>query len=189
MPQSSSQNSYVLVQPAQTPQPIYTQLGPSIATILIAAFAVWISYRQYKISKQQADISERQAQTSLNQAELAKKRLKLDLFERRMEIYRSVKETIGTVAGKGTITNDDMLVYLTGVQSAKWLFGNEVSDYLETDFWKFLVDLQLHDSMSHSSYEKERTKAIFGKCETIQKLVGQYKVLDDLMRPYLVLEH
>ena len=189
MPQSSLQNSYVVLQPEKAPQPIYTQLGPPIATILIAGFAAWIAYRQYKISRQQADISERQAQTSLNQAAVAQKKLKLDLFERRMEIYRSVRETIGTIARKGTITNQDMLDYLTGVQSAKWLFGNDVSEYLENDFWSFLVDLQLHDSMSHSSYEKERTDAIFGKSKTMRKLVAQYKVLDDLMRPYLALEH
>jgi len=189
MPQSSLQNAYTFVEQAPTQQHLLSMLGPPIAAVVIAGFAAWIAFQQLRISKQQAEISRQQADTSHKQAALAAKKLKLDMFDRRMEVYGAVKEALGAVTRSGSITNQEMIDYLTGVQSAKWLFGPEVSEYLEKDFWHSLVDLQLHNAMSQSNNDQELVKHITAKSQTIQGIMKQYTTLDDLVRPYLAIEH
>ena len=120
----------------------------------------------------------------------ARNKLKLELFEKRMEVYACVQETLGHAARDGTLDNEKQIAYLTGTKSAKWLYGPEVATYLDKTLWHKIVDLELYNNLSRdNSNEEERIENIHARGETMKWLVAQYKDLDKLCEPYLTLTH
>lgn len=131
-----------------------------------------------------ATIAYRQWRTSQN-------KLKLDLFDRRMLVYQSVRETLGHIAAHGRISHEQQLKYLIGIQTSHWLFGEELHTYLHETLWHKIVDLDLYNKMSvrDDSNPEERTKHIHLEAATLKWLVGQYTVLDRMCANYMTLGH
>lgn len=96
-------------------------ISPIVAPI-IAGIATWIAFRQSQISRN---------------------KLKLDLFEKRMEVYNAVRKALGEVTRQGKLTQEQQFEYLQGTRTARWLFGHEVYTYLDEILWNRLVDLEL----------------------------------------------
>lgn len=140
----------------------------AVAIPAIAVIGAWIAFRQ---------------------SEIARNKLKLDLFERRMEIYEAVRDMLGKAANRGKLSGEQEIQYLQSIQPAKWLFGVEVSRYLEEDLWKKMTDLALHNSMLETPPGEERRRHVQARSETMNWLRGQFKELDALCKPYLELKH
>ena len=120
----------------------------------------------------------------------ARNKLKLDLFDKRMAVYQSVRDTLGTVVRSGALTQDEEINYLAGIQTAKWLFRPVVVEYLEKTLWHRLVDLGLHNTMSTERGNlEERTKHIHLRAETMKWLMSQYTEFDTLCAPDMQLRH
>lgn len=83
----------------------WTQYIPLIGIPIIATIAAWIAFRQ---------------------SQIARNKLKLDLFDRRMEVYTAVREALGSITMKGKLTQEQQILYLQGTRAAQWLFGPEV---------------------------------------------------------------
>lgn len=146
----------------------WTSYVTAIAIPIIALVAAWIAFRQ---------------------SQLARRKLKLDLFDKRMEVYEAVRTALGTAARSGKLTNEQEIEYLLGVRSAKWLFGPDVYEYLDKTLWHKIVDLGLHNSMMEGPRDNESTKHIHARADTIKWLVAQYQEFDKLCAKYLRLEH
>lgn len=140
----------------------------AIGIPIIAAIAAWIAFRQFQI---------------------ARNKLKLELFDKRMEVYIAVREALGSIARQGNLTQEQQFQYLQGTRTARWLFGPEVSHYLNETLWHKIVDLDLHNTMSKDSAEPERTKHIQERTETFKWMIKQYKEFDALVAKYLTLKH
>ena len=121
----------------------------------------------------------------------AQNKLKLDLFDKRMLVYQAVRDTLGYIGSKGKISSEQQIAYLTGIQTAKWLFGPEVDTYLSETLWHKIVDLELHQTMVYDAPrdDPERSKHIKLKAETLKWLIAQYSVLDKKCAKYMVLGH
>ena len=137
---------------------------------VLAAAAATIAYRQWRT---------------------AQNKLKLDLFDKRMLVYQAVRDTLGYIAAHGKISQEQQIKYLTGIQSAQWLFDPDIHKYLHETLWHKIVDLQLHSSLSSrdNGDRDERTKHIHLEAETLKWLVKQYSVLDDMCSKYMSLGH
>lgn len=95
-----------------------------ILTLTLACLGLLIAYQQYQISSQ---------------------KLKLDLFEKRYAVFDSVKTIINQVVHNATINNDHINEYKINIADAKFLFNDDVNDYLQTVLKKSAA-LILHKS-------------------------------------------
>ena len=157
-----------ITQAAQA-DPHWTAYLSALLVPVIAVFGAWIAYRQWRT---------------------AQNKLKLDLFDKRMAVYDAVREVLGFIASHGKITPGEQLKYMSGIRSAKWLFNQDVAEYLEKTLWGKIVDFELHETMSSGrSNNPERIKHVHARAETFRWLVKQYEVLDKKCSPFLSLRH
>jgi hypothetical protein len=148
--------------------PHWTAYVTALALPVIALIGAWIAFRQWQI---------------------ARNKLKLDLYDKRMAVYDVVRKTLGVATGHGKLTQDNEIEFLSGVRTAQWLFGPEVSTYLEETLWHKIIAFNLHNTMSSGPASDERTKHIHARAETLNWLSDQYKEFDRLCSPYLQLRH
>lgn len=81
-------------------------------TVLTASIAALIAYLQVLAAREQVRVS---------------------LFEKRLIVFNSIKDTAGALVSSG----DDLLIenrYFAGVRGAEWLFDKDVTDYLKNEF-------------------------------------------------------
>lgn len=140
----------------------------AIGVLVIGLLAAWIAFRQFQT---------------------ARYKLKLDLYDKRMVLYEVVRRTLGAATSRGKLSQEEEIEYLSGIQTAKWLFGPEVLTYLEETLWHKIVDFGLHNTMSSGPPSDERTHHIQTRVETLKWLAAQFREFDELCSPYLQLKH
>ncbi len=127
---------------------------------------------------------------AFRQFQIARNKLKLDLFDKRMEVYSAVREALGNIARQGNLTPEQEIQYSQGTRSARWLFGPEVSNYLDKSLWHKITDLELHNTMSKDSESPEqRVRHIQERAEIMKWMFKQFKEFDALVEDYLTLKH
>ena len=146
----------------------WTQYISAVGIPVIAVTAAWIAFRQ---------------------SQTARDKLKFDLFEKRMEVYVAVRKALTQISQQGNLTLEQQVQYIQGTRSARWLFGPEVFNYLDTTLWHKIVDLELHNTMSKDSETPERSKHIQERAETMKWMIRQNKEFDALVENYLTLKH
>ena len=164
----TSQQLAIQIPSSTLPDPHWTAYVTALVVPIVALTAAWIAFRQWQI---------------------ARNKLKLDLYDKRMAVYEVVRKALSVATSHGKLSHDDEIEYLTGIRTAKWLFGPKVATYLEETLWHKIVDFGLHNTMSSSSSGDERTKHVHARAETMKWLMAQYKEIDNLCAPYLQLKH
>lgn len=154
----------------------FTQLAGPIATIIASltagGIAVWLGRSQVASARLQA--------------ETANDKLVLDLFDRRLKIYSQAREVVAAAMRNGTTNMDQQFEFLRAVDGAKFLFGPEVTEYLD-GLYKNLVALQYaNDELAHGS---DRTAAGKRRAEKFDKVQDFYNQAPKLMAPYLEAHH
>lgn len=79
-------------------------------TPLIALIAVYIAYQQYLINR---------------------KKVNLDLFEKRIKVFNETKQVLFKIERDDKIDIIVLRDYIFSVNDSKFLFGKEISDYIE----------------------------------------------------------
>ena len=148
----------------------WTAYVTALTIPILAGIGAFIAYRQWRT---------------------AQNKLKLDLFEKRVLVYEAVRDTLGHIAAHGSISQDQQIKYLSGIQTAKWLFDKKVHDYLNETLWHKIVDLELHHKLSSAENrgDPERSKHIHLQAETLKWLVAQYSVLDSKCEKFMAIGH
>lgn len=80
-----------------------------IITTIIAVIGAYIAYQQQKINKH---------------------KLRLDLYDRRLNIYRSIMNFISTVTQDGEVNIEDIIKYKVLTSDAEFLFDKEVKEMI-----------------------------------------------------------
>ena len=101
------------------------QWSQFIATIVIASFAVTITYRQWRTDHE---------------------RVLLDLFEKRMTIYENVRAVIAEITRNGTADGATVLRFVQATDRIGLLFGIEVLAYSD-ETRERIVQLDYHKAM------------------------------------------
>jgi len=149
--------------------PLWVVVLSALLTPTIAVLASVIAYRQWRT---------------------AQNKLKFDLFDRRLKVYEALTSVLGRVLTHGGTTNEDQGAYLEGIQNAKWLFGEEIREYLQNTVWRAIVDLELLESMTNGmTPEPERSARIAKQAELRNWFADQYKHAESLFSKYMSLGH
>lgn len=81
----------------------------ALLTPVIAIVATYIAWQQWRTNQQ---------------------KLNLDRYDRRLRVYEEVRKIIGIVVRDADVSKDDLTRFITSVSEADFLFGSEVTDYI-----------------------------------------------------------
>jgi hypothetical protein len=152
----------------------FIALAGPFATIVASIAAGFIAVR---LGKSQVSVARLQANT-------ANDRLVLDLFDRRLAIYYGAKEIVGAAVRHGTSTTEEQFSFLRAINGASFLFGKEVTDYLD-EIYKALVELQYCEDELKRVEERDKIKAFKRKQKQFDKIKDFYTDAEPLFAPYL----
>ncbi|PIF37861.1 hypothetical protein CLV01_3360 [Delftia sp. 60] len=153
----------------------------SVVTLTAAVVAALVTYR---IGKGQKDISERQAEVAEREAKTSYNKLKLDLFDRRLSIYDVVCDIVDEWTLPENHTSERKARFVTAMNSSRWIFPEEVYQYLKHEVYPEMNDLQV---MQHRSELTEEEKKDCLRTEA--RLMGHRdQRIDQVFGPHLTLE-
>ncbi len=98
----------------QNSLPTWVSILSALATPTLALFAIFIALLQWKTAKQ---------------------KIKLDLFDRRFEVYKNVEKSLLIISGQGKATNVAIKELTRASSIAPMLFPNEMVSKI--DAWRF----------------------------------------------------
>ncbi|MCO5338617.1 hypothetical protein [Delftia tsuruhatensis] len=144
--------------------PLWLEVIRAVAPLLAAALAGVVAWWFGRI----------QARTARQQAETAKNKLKLDLFDRRLEIYKAASEAIATAIQTNDFTADDERAYFLGIRGSRWLLDQIADSYLRNDlFHAFdrLEKIRLNQrEVRTDEFMKQRSQAVDNVREQLKRL-------------------
>ena len=85
--------------------------------ILIAILLAYVAWQNYKINEKGLKIQ--------------KDKLRLDLFERRLVVYEACQNFLSSFELAGRVINDELVKFLKDSSNAEFLFGKEISEYVD----------------------------------------------------------
>lgn len=105
----------------------------------------------------------------------AKKKLKLDLFDKRFLIFQNTKNYIGEVVSHVTATDEKQREFLVGTRGSQFVFGQEVKDYID-EVWSKSVDLKGWSlDQTTSEHPQNRAAHLNWFNDQLQKIDGKFK--------------
>jgi hypothetical protein len=119
----------------------------------------------------------------------AQNRLRLDLFERRLDVYEAAMFFAASVANRGKFADGSDFTYLTKTRSARWLFGKDFADWLSENVYKGATRLATITEMlpSHEAID-ERKAAIATQTSARERLTVAMMELQERAAPFLELK-
>ncbi|MGB8277178.1 MAG: hypothetical protein WCF20_04470 [Methylovirgula sp.] len=107
----------------------------------------------------------------------AHQRAVLDLFERRMNVYDSIREVIDEIVRGGDVTNVHIGKFDRAIDKVPFLFRNEVKSYLD-DLRKTMVS-------RHALDHKEDESSLDARDQHFAKIGRFYDEFGVLLLPYV----
>jgi hypothetical protein len=144
-------------------------LVPLVA-ILAALLAGFIAYRQWRV---------------------AQNKLKLDLFDRRFNVFTAATKLIRCVTTTGGITDAELQEFVSGIAGAKWLLSSEVDTYLSKQLYDKAIDLQcLQSEIKAIPRGESRAADNLAKQAELKKfIIKQRNVLEEKFSPFMQIQH
>ncbi len=103
---------------------------------------------------------------AIQQYKLQKNKLRLDLFEKRYEIYKNAEIFINQIVVNGCVDSIEMQTFFLNTKDKYFLFGRDVNEYLN-ELYKNAIKLsELSFELEALPVGKERNE----KCENKSKL-------------------
>lgn len=147
------------------------------------------AYVAHKFGAIQAEISRQQAATAAASAKIAREKLKLDLFERRLQIYQVTSDFISKALHHGDTSSEDEMEFLSGVQGARWLFGEDIVEYINITLWAMLADFHRINMELKSPMNDDDRRKLAAERHNIFKAINKQRIeIDKIFAPYLKLE-
>lgn len=161
-------------------------VAPLLAALLAAGVGAWVAH---KFGRIQESIAKQQAATAVAAAKTARNKLRLDLFDRRWAIYQTAKGVIDTMAHQDDDPDSAALKYLSNIRAARWLFDDDVNEYLRIELWDLLHEFRVVRSEIVDAHDQTAKKqALQKQHELISKLYKQDERINKVFEPYLKLE-
>lgn len=149
--------------------PLWTEYLQAALAPIVAALGIYIAYRQWRT---------------------AQNKLKLDLFERRIAIYEVIQGFISSIITSGKTTSEKEYAFLAGTRGAKWVFGEDIAEYIEKELWHNVCELScLQSELEGFGIGEERANNVRRQREIKEWLVVQQKMIDVKLSSYLSLCH
>ena len=145
--------------------PQWTQYVSAFLVPAIAILILYLTFRQWQKTRY---------------------RTKLDLFEKRLAIYRAASQLIGSVAASGKASHRATQRYLVKTREARWLFNDAIHHYLTEDLYGAAFRLHtLRAERKRLANKKDRKKNVADQAAIRKWIVDQSLTLDVLFDPFL----
>ncbi len=86
------------------------EISKALLTPVIAIVATYIAWQQWKTNQQ---------------------KLILDRYDHRLKVYEEVRQILSVILRDAKASYDDLLKFRRAVSEADFLFGSEISDYID----------------------------------------------------------
>jgi hypothetical protein len=117
----------------------------------------------------------------------AHERVVLDLFDRRFQVAADAQKVVGPVMANGRSDLSD-LIKIGQVQArARFLFGDDVNDYLET-IRVALIDVQKAQGLMEDDSSTDRKAAVELKYKRLSEISKFYEAFPPLCEPYMKMD-
>lgn len=117
-------------------------------------------------------------------------RLKHELFDRRYEQFTVVRDFIGSIMTSGKSKQDEQFKYLSSTRGMRFIFDNEIAEYVDKTVWHLAVELEcLESELQGVPVGKERTKNVHRQAEIKSQLKAELQFLEEKFAKYLQLRH
>jgi hypothetical protein len=113
-------------------------------------------------------------------------RLVLDLFDRRWEIVAELRSAIGEMMQEGITMGKPYWKFVSASQRAEFLFGREVTDYLEI-LRQAMVVHHAQKGGARSDDDAVRSRAADVEAATFTEITDFQKTFDHLVAPYMAM--
>ncbi len=122
----------------------------------------------------------------------ANQRVVLDLFDRRIKVYDKIEDVLGSIVRHGTARHEDFRAFVQAKAEARFLFGNDVSDYLEklikdVAFMNTYTDAVIDAAPDRSNLLEKRMAVMIRLSEFFTvgpEIFGAYMRLDQRNTPF-----
>jgi hypothetical protein len=136
----------------------WEKVVPALSAMLtpaIALLATYIAWQQHKINRDH---------------------FRLGLFERRSKLFGSAGKLIGTVIGRGKVTEADLREFLWETKESEFLFGADIKAYLH-DLYSKATDVYASENAVDEEQKKQRKETLLwfvGQGDELKKKFGKY---------------
>ena len=138
--------------------PVLVQYLQALTVPTIAAFGIYIAWRQWLT---------------------AHDKLKLDLFDRRLEAYRGLRNAVAPVNGSGKVRNEDFDAFAQAMYDMHFLFSKAMEREVEEIYQAMLKKHALDAQLDHAS---DRQKALLKSNELFVRITrGVYHTIPEQM--------
>jgi hypothetical protein len=169
-----------------------------IAIAAATAFIAWLQWRTAEVqagtAKEQSATAKEQAATAKEQARVAQQQahtshtaLKLSMFERRYEMYKTSEDLLELVGGC-KLTVDDNQHFFRTVAPARFLFPEHVHQYLVDHVHREIIMPYVMLTATIDTDGPDRAHAMRRRVELLMSLSDEYDKLAEVFRPYLQIE-
>ncbi|WP_291518716.1 hypothetical protein [Acidovorax sp.] len=161
---------------------LFVAAGTPIAALVAALIA-------HRFGAIQADIARRQVSIADDAGLTARNKLRMDMYQERMQVYKAVRNLFGQFGVNGKISHDDEVQYLEGIASARWVFGKEVDTFLSTKLWGAIAAyIAAHNSYDEHANTNARADAARNKADRRAELLSMKEEVDTLFARFMEFE-
>ncbi|HEY7977430.1 MAG TPA: hypothetical protein VID67_04490 [Rhizomicrobium sp.] len=144
------------------------EISKALLTPLIAIVTTYIAWQQWQTNRQ---------------------KLKLDRYDRRLKVYEEVRKILSIILRDATASYENLLEFRTSVSEADFLFGPEISEYIDTVYRRG-VKLQYwskeyRDSTQTTPPGYDHKKVVEGMHEELTWLTQQFEPAKAKFKKYL----
>ena len=114
----------------------------------------------------------------------AHQRAVLDLFDRRMQIFDELNKAVSEIVREGKADFRDVILFTQAASRARFLFGNEITSYLER-IRTTIIGLRQAELQANSEDDVRRAAGADLEARHLMTITGFYEEFSDLVRPYV----
>lgn len=112
---------------------------------------------------------------AIQQYRTNRKKLKIELFEKRFKVFDSINKFIGAVVRTQSVDQQQRNDFLAGTRGAEFLFDITIKEYVDK-IWETSVDLGVWaEDINTSAHASERAEHMKWFVKQLQEIDGKFK--------------
>jgi len=144
------------------------EISTALLTPVIAVIATYIAWQQWQTNKQ---------------------KLNLERYDRRLRIYEEVRKILSIILRDADASTEDLLKFITSVSEADFLFGPEITEYINQIYkrglslWKW--NQQYRDYTQEKPEGYDHKKVVEEIHKELTWLTEQFEPAKEKFKKYL----
>lgn len=144
------------------------RISQALLTPLIAVVATYIAFQQWQTNRQ---------------------KLVLDRYDRRLKVYEEVRKILSIILRDADASYDDLLRFRTSVSEADFLFGQDITEYIDEIYKRGLKlhywNQQYRDATQEQPEDYDHEKVVEGSHVEFTWLTEQFEPAKQKFKKYL----